>query len=76
MSGAYRLCFQARSGWRDIDDRCHCCHCWDSPVSGMLKIMTLLIVFGAMLVVLTIAALAGKVPDTHREVSQHGDFEF
>lgn len=42
----------------------------------MLPVMTLLLVFGAMLVLLTIAALAGKVPDTHREVTQHGDFEF
>lgn len=38
--------------------------------------MTLLLVFGALLVLLSIAALMGKVPDTHREVCQHGDFDF
>lgn len=38
--------------------------------------MTLLMVFGALLVVLAVAALMGKVPDTHREISQHGDFDF
>lgn len=38
--------------------------------------MTLLIVFGALLMLLTVAALMGKVPDTHRDVCQHGDFEF
>ncbi|MGZ8803209.1 MAG: hypothetical protein ACXWZL_11515 [Mycobacterium sp.] len=42
----------------------------------MLTAMMLLMVFVALLVLLTIAALMGKVPDTHREVSQHGDFDF
>lgn len=38
--------------------------------------MTILIAFIAMLVVLTVAAIAEKTPDTHREVSPHGHFEF
>lgn len=38
--------------------------------------MTMLIVFIAMLAVLTAAAIAEKTPDTHRDVSPHGHFEF
>jgi hypothetical protein len=38
--------------------------------------MTLLIVFLAVLAILAVAAILEKTPDTHREVSQHGTFEF
>lgn len=38
--------------------------------------MTMLIVFIALIAALAVAALLDKVPDTHREVCQHGDFSF
>jgi hypothetical protein len=38
--------------------------------------MAMLILFVAMLAILTVAAALGKTPDTHREVTQHGDFRF
>lgn len=38
--------------------------------------MMLFLVFLAVLLTLTVAALLGATPDTHREVSQHGNFEF
>lgn len=38
--------------------------------------MTLLLVFVGMLILLSIAALLGATPDTHRQGSPHGDFKF
>ncbi len=38
--------------------------------------MVLFLVFVGVLLVLVVAALLGATPDTHREVSQHGNFEF
>lgn len=38
--------------------------------------MLMLIVFVALMAALAVAALADKVPDTHRQVCQHGDFSF
>lgn len=35
-----------------------------------------MILFFAMLAILAVAAALGRTPDTHREVIQHGDFEF
>jgi hypothetical protein len=36
----------------------------------------LLIAFIAVLSILALAAILEKTPDTHRSVSQHGNFEF
>lgn len=39
-------------------------------------IMLFLAVFLTLLVILAVAALSGRTPDTHREVTQHGDYTF
>lgn len=38
--------------------------------------MALLLLFFGMLIVASVAAMLELTPDTHRECSQHGDFEF
>jgi hypothetical protein len=38
--------------------------------------MMVLILFGAILAVLSVAGLLGMTPDTHRDIVQHGNFEF
>lgn len=38
--------------------------------------MTLLIVIALVLAVLAIAGIADLTPDTHRETTQHGGFDF
>ena len=47
-----------------------------AAVGGTIDGMTLLILFLAVLAILALAAILEKTPDTHREVSQHGNFEF
>lgn len=80
MSDAYQVCIGERSVggmcWRDLDDACRCCHCCAHADTRTLDYMTFLIVFIALLVVLAVAAMVDRVPDTHRAVSQHGDYTF
>ncbi len=38
--------------------------------------MMVLVLFLAMLAALSVLAVCGLTPDTHREVSRHGDFRF
>jgi len=38
--------------------------------------MMVLILFVGMLAVLSVAAARNLTPDTHRQVSRHGDFRF
>jgi fructoselysine-6-P-deglycase FrlB-like protein len=47
-----------------------------SPWNEDADCMMCLLVFFVMLAILSIAALWNKIPDTHREVSQHGHFNF
>ena len=47
------------------------------PVGGASLVdMAMLVLFLGMLVAASVAALFELTPDTHRECSQHGDFEF
>lgn len=38
--------------------------------------MMVLMLFIGMLVAVSVAAIRDLIPDTHRQVSQHGDFDF
>lgn len=40
------------------------------------RLMAMLVIFCGMLVAASIAAVLDLTPDTHRECSQHGHFEF
>jgi len=71
----YQLCFEVRN-WRDIYDAGQSCHCYEGRGGWTIDGMTLLILFLAVLAILALAAILEKTPDTHREVSQHGNFEF
>lgn len=37
--------------------------------------MATLVVFLVVLLVLDVLVLAGRTPDTHREITQHGDYQ-
>ena len=55
---------------------CRCCQLWACPGRWILDLMMYLLLTLAVIGALAVAAALGLTPDTHREVSQHGDFRF
>lgn len=74
MSELFLLRF--RPDWQDMCDLCRCCQLWVRRRGRILDSMVFFLLILALLGALAVVACLELTPDTHREISQHGDFRF